>query len=230
MKTLGLIGGTSWESTVDYYQLLNEGARDRIGGLHSCRMVLSSVDFEGFAALMRAGEWDALGERLVAEARLLARAGAAAIVLCTNTMHKVASEIVRGIDIPLLDIRDACGRALKAAGAKRPLLLGTRYTMEDDFFTRYLRDRFGLNAVTPSPPDQRLVDSVIFEELCRGKVSDSSRQACVGVVANSPSADAVIFGCTEIGLLLDAPRCGKPIFDNLRLHTAAALDFALQKD
>ena len=227
MKTLGLIGGTSWESTLDYYRLLNEGVRARLGGLHSCRMVLSSVDFAGYAALMREGDWNALGARLAGEARLLERAGAEAIVLCTNTMHKRAADIVAAIGAPFIDIRDVSGAALKASGARRPLLLGTKYTMADPFFRDALRDRFGLEAIVPSEPDQSLVDRVIFEELCNGIVSPASRDSYLRVVASSPDADCVIFGCTEISMLLDAAACGKPVFDNLRLHVAAALDFAL---
>ena len=227
MKTLGLIGGTSWESTLDYYRLLNQGVRARLGGLHSCRMVLSSVEFADFAALMRAGEWDALGARLAHEARLLERAGAEAIVLCTNTMHKRAADIVAAVGVPFIDIRDVCGAALHAAGARRPILLGTRYTMADPFFRDALHARFGLEASVPGEADQTLVDRVIFDELCNGIVSTASRQAYRRVVAASPDADGVIFGCTEIGMLLDADSCGKPVFDNLRLHVAAALDFAL---
>ncbi len=230
MKTLGLIGGTSWESTADYYRLLNEGVRARLGGLHSCRMVLSSVDFAGFAVLMNAGDWDAVSGRLVDEARRLRVAGADAIVLCTNTMHKVAGPIVASLDIPFLDIRDVCGRALVAASARRPLLLGTGYTMRDDFFTAHLRARFGLDPVVPGAADQGVVDRIIFDELCMGKVSAASRSAYVEVVTRSPEADGVIFGCTEIGMLLDRESCPKPIFDNLRLHVEAALDFALTED
>jgi len=227
MKTLGLIGGTSWESTLDYYRLLNQGVRTRRGGLHSCPMALSSVDFAPLAALMRAGDWDALGARLAIEARRLEGAGAEAIVLCTNTMHKRAADIVAAVDVPFIDIRDVCGAAVKASGARAPLLLGTRYTMADPFFSDVLKDRFGLYALVPSHADQALVDRVIFEELCDGIVSPASREAYLRVVAASPDADSVIFGCTEIGMLLDASACGKPVFDNLRLHVAAALDFAL---
>jgi len=227
MKTLGLIGGTSWESTVDYYRRLNEGVRERMGGLHSCRLILSSVDFAGFAERMSAGDWETVGERLVAEARLLARAGADAILIGSNTMHKAAERIAASVEVPVLDIRDACGRALTVAGSRRPLLLGTRYTMADDFFSGYLRDRFAVEAIVPSQADQALIDRVIFDELCKGVVTAASRDAYLGVLARSPEADGIIFGCTEIGMLLDPESCGKPVFDNLRLHVAAALTFAL---
>lgn len=227
MKTLGLIGGTSWESTVDYYRRLNEGVRDRLGGLHSCRMILSSVDFAPLAERMSAGDWDNVAERLVAEARLLARAGAQAILIGSNTLHKVAARVAGAVEVPVLDIRDACGAALVAAGVRRPLLLGTRYTMADDFFRGYLNARFGVEAQVPSADDQALVDRVIFDQLCKGVVTPASRSAYLAVLARSPQADGVIFGCTEIGMLLDPESCGRPVFDNLRLHVGAALTFAL---
>ena len=227
MKTLGLIGGTSWESTVDYYRRLNEGVRERRGGLHSCRLILSSVDFADFAKRMSAGDWEWVAQRLATEARLLARAGAEAVLIGSNTMHKVAARVAAAVEIPLLDIRDACGGALVAAGSRRPLLLGTRYTMADDFFSGYLKGRFGVEAVVPSPDDQALVDRIIFEELCKGVVTTASRDAYLSVLARSPQADGVIFGCTEIGMLLDPESCGKPVFDTLRLHVAAALTFAV---
>ena len=227
MKTLGLIGGASWESTLDYYRLLNQGVRARLGGLHSCRMVLSSIEFADYEALMREGAWDALGARLADEARRLERAGAEAIVLCTNTMHKRAADIVAAVGVPFIDIRAVCGAAVKASGTRHPLLLGTRYTMADPFFRDALKARFGLDAIVPSAADQALVDRIIFAELCNGVVSPASREAYLRVLAASPEADGVIFGCTEIGMLLDASACGTPVFDNLRLHVAAALDFAL---
>lgn len=230
MKTLGLIGGTSWESTVDYYRRLNEGVRERLGGLHSSRMILSSVDFAGFAERMSAGDWDAVAEMLHAEARLLKRAGADALLICSNTMHKAADGIEAALDIPVLDIREACGRALVAAGARKPLLLGTRYTMADNFFSGYLRTRFGVDPVVPGASDQALIDRVIFDELCKGVVRPASRNAYEEIIAGFPHADSLIFGCTEIGMLLDPASCGKPVFDNLRLHVAAALTFALEKD
>ena len=230
MKTLGLIGGTSWESTVDYYRRLNEGVRDRVGGLHSCRMILSSVDFAGFAERMSAGDWSAVAEMLLGEARLLTRAGAEAILICSNSLHKAADEVAAALDIPVLDIRDACGRALAEANVRRPLLLGTRYTMADDFFRGRLQSRFGIEPLVPNQADQARVDRVIFDELCKGVVTAASRDVYLEIIARSPDVDGVIFGCTEIGMILEPDSCGKPVFDNLRLHVAAALTFALGKD
>ena len=229
MKTLGLIGGTSWESTIDYYRLLNEGVRARLGGLHSCRMILSSVEFAELVPFLHAGDWAGLGGRLVAEARMLERAGAEIIVLCTNTMHKVAPAIEAAVALPFLDIRLTCAKAILKTGGKRPLLLGTRYTMEDDFFTRYLADNFGLKAIVPSSADQLVIDRIIFDELVKGVVSPASKAKFLDIIAKAENADGVIFGCTEIGMLISQADCAVPVFDNMRLHVEAALDFAFEE-
>ena len=229
MKTLGLIGGTSWESTIDYYRLLNQGVRTRAGGYSSCRMLLSSVNFADFVPFIHAGDWAGLGARLAAEARMLEQAGAQAIVLCTNTMHKVAPAIQAATSLPFLDIRNACGHAIVAQGLKRPLLLGTRYVMEDPFYADYLRESFGLAPLVPKPADQLALDAIIFGELVKGVVSPASKAVYLDIIAKHPNADGIIFGCTEIGMLISQADCHVPTFNNLQLHVEAALDFAFSE-
>ncbi|WP_342360853.1 aspartate/glutamate racemase family protein [Terrarubrum flagellatum] len=228
MKRIGLIGGTSWESTVIYYRLFNERVRDRLGGLHSARLILSSVDMEEMDQHMRAGDWNGLGEKLAEEARRLKRASAEAIILCTNTMHKVADHIRAASDLPFLDIREATGRAIVARGVKRPLLLATRYTMESDFFARRLEADFGLQPVIPNADDRTVIHDVIFNELCRGIVRPEAKAAYLAAVgkAREAGADGVIFGCTEIGMLLSQADLDLPAFDTTPIHVDAALDFA----
>lgn len=229
MKTLGLLGGMSWESTAVYYRLLNEGTRDRLGGLHSAPLVIASVDFAPVAALQQAGDWDTLGERLHAAAAGLEAAGAEAIVLATNTMHKVAERITAGLAIPLLHIADATADAVKRAGVARPALLATRYTMEQDFYRGRLTDRHGLDVRVPDAPGRDRVHAIIYDELCRGHVRAESRAVYQAEIARlkADGADGVILGCTEIGLLIGAGDTDLPVFDTTPLHVAAALDFAL---
>lgn len=234
MKTIGLIGGTSWESTLDYYRLLNQGVRDRLGGFHSARLLLSSVDFAEFVPLLQSGDWATLGDRLAVEAKLLETAGAQAIVLCTNTMHKVAPAVQTAISVPFLDIRSECGAAIARQGLARPLLLGTRYTMESDFFTGHLQRSAQLQPLVPSLDDQRVIDRIIFEELVKGVVLPASRAQYLAIIAKASKADCVIFGCTEIGMLLTqadlvASGLSLPVFDTMKLHVEAALAFALNE-
>ena len=234
MKTIGLIGGTSWESTLDYYRLLNQGVCDRLGGFHSSRLLLSSVDFAEFVPLMKSGDWATLGARLAIEAHLLEKAGADVIVLCTNTMHKVAPAIQGAISVPFLDIRSVCGAAICRKKLKKPLLLGTRYTMESDFFTAHLADASQLQPLVPSAEDQLVIDHIIFDELVKGVVSPGSRAKYLEIIAKADVADCVIFGCTEIGMLLAQADLAQanlklPVFDTMKLHVEAALNFALEK-
>lgn len=228
MKTIGLLGGMSWESTVTYYQLLNRMARDRLGGLHSAKLLLHSFDFAEIEAFQAAGDWEGASAALSDAARGLCRAGADCILLCTNTMHRMADEVEAASGLPLIHIADATAAAVIASSARRPLLLATRYTMEQAFYRGRLRDR-GVDALIPDEAGRTVVHDVIYEELCRGVVRAESRRAYHDVIARGrdAGADAVIFGCTEIGLLLSPADIDAPSFDTTALHAAAAIDFAL---
>ena len=229
MRTLGLLGGMSWESTAEYYRLINRGVADQLGGLHSARLVMHSVDFAEIAELQQAGDWSAAGAMLGNASAGLERAGAEAIVLATNTMHHVAGDIERAVGIPLIHIVDPTGQALARGGVKRAGLLGTRYTMELPFWAERLRDRHGVELVVPGEPERALVHRVIFEELCRGRIEPSSRASYVAVTEQmrAAGAEAVIFGCTEIGLLLRPEDVALPAFDTTVLHAEAAVEFSL---
>lgn len=229
MKTIGLIGGMSWESTVVYYQLLNRMARERLGGLHSAELLLWSFDFADIEALQAAGDWEAATARLVAAAQALEKGGAACLVICTNTMHLMAEAVQAAVDIPLIHIADTTAAAIKATAVTRPLLLATRYTMEQDFYKGRLAERHGIDVAIPGDDDRSIVHDVIYDELCQGIVSPASKAKYLGVVerAEAAGSDAVIFGCTEVGLLVSAADFAVPCFDTTVLHAKAALDFAL---
>jgi len=227
MATIGLIGGMSWESTAVYYRLLNEGVRARAGGLHSADVLMHSVDFAGVAEMQANGDWAAAGAALAASARRLERGGAACLVLCTNTMHKVADQIIAATKLPFLHLADVTARAVLASPARRPLLLATRFTMEQGFYRDRLR-AFGVEALVPQPDERDDVHRIIYEELCRGRIEPASRERYRAIVARAASeegADGVILGCTEIGLLLSQGDVSVPVFDTTALHVAAALDF-----
>jgi len=231
MRTIGLIGGMSWESTVPYYRQVNEGIKARLGGLHSAKVVLYSVDFHEIEQLQRDGDWDTAGEVLADAARRVQAAGADLLVLCTNTMHKVAPQMEAAVSIPLLHIADATGAAITAAGHRTVGLLGTRFTMEQDFYRQRLQDRHGLQVLVPEADDRRIVHDVIYDELCRGVVSDSSRDAYRRVMDDlvARGAQAIILGCTEIGLLVGPQDARVPLFDTTALHASAAVEAALAK-
>ena len=229
MKTIGLLGGMSWESTLPYYRHINEAARERLGGLHSARLVLYSLDFHEIEALQRQGDWAAAGTLLADAARRLESAGADFLLLCTNTMHKVADAIEAASALPLLHIADPTAAAIQAAGLQRVGLLGTRFTMEQPFYRQRLEDRYGIQVLVPDEPDRAEVHRVIYEELCRGVVSEASRQAYRQVISSlvARGAQAVILGCTEIGLLVRADDAEVPLFDTCVLHAQAAAERAL---
>ena len=229
MKTIGLIGGMSFESTAIYYRLINEDVRARLGGHHSARLILWSVDFAEIEVMQRAGEWDKAGAELGAAARRLEAAGAEAIVLCTNTMHRVAGQIEQAVRIPFLHIADATAAALKAASKRRPLLLATRYTMEQAFYKGRLAARHGIEAVAPDADGRTIVHDIIYQELVHGVVKDDSRRRYLAIVddATRLGIDSIIFGCTEIGMLLSPSDVALPCFDTTALHAKAAVDFAL---
>ncbi|MCM5555744.1 aspartate/glutamate racemase family protein [Pleomorphomonas sp. NRK KF1] len=229
MRTIGLIGGMSFESTAVYYQMINEAVRTRLGGLHSARLVMHSVDFQDVVDLQKAGRWDAAAAHLGQAAQGLERAGADCVLICTNTMHLVADEVAEAVKIPLLNIIDETAKALSAAGVRRPLLLATRYTMEHGFYARRMAAH-GLAMTTPGEAGRTVVHDVIFDELCAGVVRDESRAAFLDLIAKAKDedgCDAVILGCTEICLLLDPEKLPLPGFDSTTIHANAAVDFAL---
>jgi len=228
MKTIGLIGGMSWESTLGYYRLVNEAVKRRLGGLHSARLVLYSVDFHDIERLQRTGDWAAAGITLADAGRALERAGAEVLLLCTNTMHKVAPAIEAAVAIPLLHIADPTATAIKAAGVARVGLLGTRFTMEQAFYRDRLRDR-GLDVLVPDETARERVHRVIYDELCLGVVRDESRAAYRDIMRElvARGAEAIILGCTEISLLVGADDAAVPLFDTTALHAEAAVDAAL---
>lgn len=230
MKLLGILGGMSWESTAIYYRLLNQGIAARLGGLHSARLLVHSVDFGPMAAQQAAGDWDAAFTDLEAAARGLAGAGADGLLLATNTMHKGAGRIAAAAGIPLLHIADPTGDALRSAGIAHAALLGTRFTMEDDsILCARLRERFGLRISVPDAPGRAAMHRIVFEELCRGQVLGASRAQVLALITDlqRQGAQAVILGCTEIGMLID-DRCSPlPTFDTAALHAAAAVAWML---
>lgn len=229
MKTIGLIGGMSWESTAEYYRMINEMVKERLGGLHSAQLLLYSVDFAEVEELQHAGRWDEAARILVEAGQRLERGGADFIVLCTNTMHKVADAITSAVPIPLVHIADPTGEAIVTHGIERIGLLGTRFTMEQEFYRERLRDRYRLTVLTPDDSDRRLVHRVIYDELCVGDIRDESRVAYRQIMARlvERGAQGIILGCTEITLLVGSTNASVPVFDTTRLHAQAAVDLAL---
>jgi aspartate racemase len=229
MKRIGLLGGMSWESSAEYYRIINELLRDRLGGLHSADCVLRSVDFAEIEQLQRAGAWEQAGERLAREATSLVAGGAELLVLCTNTMHKVADVISDAVAIPLVHIADATAEAVRSHGLSRVGLLATAYTMEQDFYVGRLRDLHGLDVLVPDEPDRRIVHGVIYDELCVGLVRERSRDEYRRIMhrLREMGAEAILFGCTEIDLLVGPDDSPVPVFDTTRLHAARAVELAL---
>jgi len=227
MRTLGLIGGLSWESTAIYYRLLNEGVRDRLGGLHSAQLLLWSFDFATVDARQAVDDWDGLATVMVETAQRLEQAGADAVLICANTMHRVAEHVAARIEVPLIHIADAAAVVINKTPCRRPALLATRYTMEQDFYRDRLRDRHGIDAIVPDAGGRHLVHQIIFDELCRGIVSPASKQVLVEQVGllRERGADGLILGCTEVGLILSQSDFSVPVFDTALLHVDAALKF-----
>ncbi len=230
MKTIGLIGGMSWESTLEYYRLINESVKNRLGGLHSAKCVLHSVDFAEVAELQRRGHWTDAARLLVAAAQNVEKAGADVVLLCTNTMHKLAEAIQAGISVPLLHIADATAEPIRQAALRQVGLLGTRFTMEESFYRGRLTDRFGLQVVIPNPEDRQAVHRVIYEELCLGVIRPESKAVMAGIMSRlvETGAQGIILGCTELDLLLSEEDCPVSLFDTTRLHALAAVEYALR--
>lgn len=227
-KVIGMLGGMSWESSAEYYRLANEFVRERLGGLHSARLVLASVDFAEVEHLQASGQWEAAGELLAGVARSLEAAGAELLLLCTNTMHRVADQVEAAVSVPLLHLGDTTASAVERAGMSTVGLLGTAYTMEPGFYRERLASH-GLDVLVPSPEDRAEVHRVIYDELCLGQVLDRSREVYRGIIARlvAAGAEGIILGCTEIELLVGPGDSPVPVFPTTRLHVEAAIDFSL---
>lgn len=229
MKTIGLLGGMSWESTRDYYTAINQGIKERLGGLHSAQLVLYSVDFDPIEKLQHQGDWAGTAAILSQAARNVEAAGADFLLICTNTMHKVAPEIEAAIQIPLVHLADATAESLLASGIKKVGLLGTAFTMEQDFYKGRLQQKFGLDVLVPNANDRALVHQVIYQELCLGQVHEASRKEYLRIISQlaEQGAEAVILGCTEIAMLVNQKDTDVPLFDTTAIHARKAVDLAL---
>lgn len=230
MKKIGLIGGMSWESSLVYYKILNEKVRELLGGFHSCNCVMESVDFAEVEELQRRNDWDSMNEMMVRCANNLEKAGADLIVLCTNTMHLCSGAITKNTSVPFLHIADATARKIQESDVKKVLLLGTKFTMESDFYTEILQGEFGIEVVVPNKVDRELVHQVIYEELVHGIIGNDSREVYQSIVGKwvQKGAQGVVLGCTEIPLLIKANDVSVPVFDTTRIHAESAVIFALQ--
>ncbi len=229
MKTIGLIGGMSWESSALYYRLLNEAVRDRLGGLHSARVLMHSVDFAPIEVLQHAGDWQGAAVILADAARRLEAGGADFFLIGTNTMHRVADEVAAAVTIPLLHIADATGEVLRENGVSRVGLLGTAFTMELDFYRNRIVDGFGIEVVIPELHDRQMVHDIIYQELCRGKIDDDSRDVYLAIINRlaTEQIDGIILGCTEIGLLIEQRHTEMPLYDTTAIHARQAVEKAL---
>jgi aspartate racemase len=230
MKTIGLIGGMSWESSIEYYRILNETVRAKLGGLHSAKSIMYSVDFAEIEVLQHQGRWDEATELMIAAAKNVENGGADFVIICTNTMHKMADEVQRHIGVPLLHIADATAEAVKARGLRTVGLLGTRFSMEEDFYKGRLTERHGLEVIIPAEEEREIVHRVIYDELCAGKINQTSREQYVGIMSRlvKDGAEAIILGCTEISLLVRDEDSQVPLFDTTTIHAVAAVEYALQ--
>ncbi|MGF1735121.1 aspartate/glutamate racemase family protein [Photobacterium satsumensis] len=231
MKTIGLLGGMSWESTASYYKAINEGIKQELGGLHSAKVALYSVNFDEIEKLQHAGDWPATADILSKAAKSVEAAGADFLLICTNTMHKVAKDIELAVSIPLLHIADATAQQLKADGIKKVGLLGTRFTMEQDFYISRLIEQFGIEVVVPERPDRDIIHTVIYDELCKGIIKEESRTEYVRITEAlaGQGAEAVILGCTEIALLISSKDTDVPLYDTTSIHAEAAVKLALDE-
>jgi aspartate racemase len=229
MKTIGLIGGMSWESSIEYYRIINETVRARLGGLHSAKSIMYSVDFAEIEALQQQGRWNEATALMIAAAQRVENGGADFVIICTNTMHRMADEIQKQIKIPLLHIADATAEQIKAQGLKKIGLLGTRFTMEEDFYRGRLSEKHGLEVIIPTEKERDIVHRVIFDELCLGEIRPSSREQYVSVMDHlaRDGAEGIILGCTEISLLIQEEDSQVPLFDTTKIHAMAAVEYAL---
>ncbi|WP_105901551.1 aspartate/glutamate racemase family protein [Vibrio gangliei] len=231
MKTIGLLGGMSWESTLNYYKAINQGIKQALGGLHSSKLCLYSVDFDEIEKLQNLGQWDQTVKILSQAAQSVEAGGADFLLICTNTMHKVADEIQSGISIPIVHIADATAKQLQADGIKRVGLLGTQFTMEQPFYKQRLIDNFGVDVIVPNAEDQSIVHQVIYSELCLGKIEEKSRNQYLRIIdkLHQEGAEAVILGCTEIALLVEQRHTTISLYDTTEIHAAEAVRMVLSE-
>lgn len=229
MKVIGLIGGMSWESSQEYYRIINERTREKLGGLHSARSLMYSVDFDEIERLQHNGEWDSATSVMINAARRLEAGGADMIVICTNTMHKMADDVQAAVHITLHHIADATAKQIKAAGYTKVGLLGTKFTMEEDFYKGRLTEKYGLEVIVPDETDRQTVHDIIYKELCLGVVTNGSREKYIKIIKHltAQGAQAVILGCTEITLLINQDDVSTPVFDTTKIHAETAVDIAL---
>lgn len=230
MKTIGLIGGMSWESSIEYYRIINETTKTKLGGLHSAKSLMYSVDFAEVEILQHQGKWAEAADMLVDAAKRLENGGADFIVLCTNTMHKVAEEIQASVQIPLLHIADATAQVVKDSGIRAIGLLGTRFTMEEEFYKGRLSQQYGLQVHIPNAQEREVIHRVIYDELVVGEIKQHSKEQYLGIIERmlAQGAEGVILGCTEIGLLIHKQDSRVPMFDTTRIHAEAAVEYALK--
>ncbi|WP_141430525.1 aspartate/glutamate racemase family protein [Bacillus sp. 03113] len=231
MKTIGLIGGLSWESTADYYKYLNTFVKEKLGGLHSAKCLLHSFDFEEIVTLQKNAEWDKATNCMTDAAQKLENGGADVILICTNTMHKMAEEVEASVQIPLIHIADATAKKIKQQGLKTVGLLGTKFTMEQNFYKERL-NAHGIEVVIPNEDDRQTIHNVIFDELCKGMIKESSKAAYLQIMSKlqEKGAEGIILGCTEIPLLIKQADSDIPLFDTTCIHAEAAVEFALQEE
>jgi len=231
MKTIGLIGGLSWQSSLEYYRIINEVVRQKLGGLHSARIVMHSFDLAEMAALQQEGDWESIGKVIIAAAQQLEAAGANVLVICTNTMHKVADEVQKDIRIPLLHIADATAEQIRAAGLRKVGLLGTKFTMEEDFCKGRFTEKHGLEVIVPDDSERQIVNRIIYSELCVGQVKPSSKEKFCKIIRNliARGAGGIVLGCTEIYLLVNQGDVQVPVFDTTRIHAESAARYALEQ-
>ena len=230
MKTIGLIGGMSWESSQEYYRIINETVEETMGGLHSAKSLMYSFDFEEIEKLQHQGDWDKLAELMIQAAKDLEKGGADFIIICTNTMHKMADEVQKNIQIPLLHIADAAAERIKKKGVNKIGLLGTKFTMEEDFYKDRLMDKYEIEVIIPNEQERQIVHEVIYNELCLGKINLSSKKQFKEIIQNliSAGAEGIILGCTEIPLLIKQEDVEVPLFDTTTIHAKAAVKNALE--
>jgi len=230
VKTIGLIGGMSWESSIEYYRIINEMTKAKLGGLHSAKSIMASVDFAEIEVLQHQGKWDAAAQILIEAAKNLEAGGADFIVICTNTMHKVADDIQANVKIPILHIADATAQLVKEAGIQKIGLLGTRFTMEEEFYKGRLTEKYGLTVMVPDAQEREIIHRVIYDELVLGEIQQNSKDTYIAIIERmvNAGAEGIILGCTEIGLLIHDQDSRVPLFDTTQIHAKAAVEYALK--